>query len=101
LTRLPDRYSLKNGIVLHPQEPIDTVLNDSTILSGVSTTRLNVAGQVVGDGLPKPTFISCQISVFSGGINSALSGLQQRFNAFALPTTWVKDNLINIKTKVA
>ncbi|KAF4334313.1 hypothetical protein FBEOM_11850 [Fusarium beomiforme] len=74
------------GIVLTTKSDVDTILND--------TTRLSVAGKVKGAG---PTFVSFQISVFSGGLVSAVSGLQQRFNAFTLPTTWVKENKVNIK----
>lgn len=82
------------GLVLNPKSSVDTTLNDSTIVSGASTTKLGVAGQVVGG---TPTFISFQISEFPGGLEDALSGLQQRFNAFTLPTAWVNDKKINIK----
>ncbi|KAH7198910.1 uncharacterized protein B0J16DRAFT_392731 [Fusarium flagelliforme] len=82
------------GVVLKPQSSVDTTLNDSTIVSGASTTKLSVAGQVVGGS---PTFISFQISEFSGGLEDALSGLQQRFNAFTLSTAWLTEKKINIK----
>ncbi|KAF5603139.1 uncharacterized protein FSUBG_7362 [Fusarium subglutinans] len=84
------------GIVLKPQSDVLTIVNDSTIVSGASTTRLSVAGKVVGAG---PTFISFQISAFSG-VDSAVNGLQQRLNAFTLPAKWVQENKINIKTQM-
>ncbi|KAM0420140.1 hypothetical protein ACHAPD_003709 [Fusarium lateritium] len=67
-----------SGIVLEPQSDIDTILNDSSILPLASTTR---------------------ISVFSGGLADAVSGLTTRFAAFTLPTKWEKENLINFKEK--
>lgn len=85
------------GMVLDPKSNVVSILNDSTIVSGASTTRLSVAGKVVGAG---PTFISFQISAFSGGVYSAVNGLQQRLNAFTLPTKWVKENKINIKKQL-
>ncbi|KAM0489478.1 hypothetical protein ACHAP8_012534 [Fusarium lateritium] len=85
-----------SGIVLDPQSDIDTILNDSTILPVASTTRVSVAGQVVGD---TPAFISFQISVFSGGLADAVGGLKTRFAAFTLPTKWEKESLINFKEK--
>jgi len=82
------------GVVLNPKSNVDTTFNDSTIIPSASTTKLSVAGQVVGGS---PTFISFQISQFPGGLDDALSGLQQRFNAFTLPAAWLKEKKINIK----
>ncbi|EWY94905.1 hypothetical protein FOYG_04054 [Fusarium oxysporum NRRL 32931] len=85
------------GMVLNPKSDVVSILNDPTIVSDASTTRLSVAGKVVGAG---PTFISFQISAFSGGVYSAVNGLQQRLTAFTLPTKWVKENKINIKKQM-